>query len=151
MGLKYKELHGEEDNDRLWRHPYNDDAGRPYGFGIFIDWAYAQFGAYSMTTELWNWQRDTRGLPGFDGEEDRGVWYRALIENSSAVTDEQIFVPWRPYNHPEHGEGEVGGFVAKYVGGNALPGDSLLHVADIHWQFELLRRFSQPRTTGPGS
>jgi hypothetical protein len=145
MGPKYLELHGEDASDNLWRHPYNDDQGRPYGFGIFIDWAYAQFGSYSMTTELWNWRRDTRGLPGYSGEEDRGVWYRALLENGAAVTDETLFVPWQRYNHPEHGEGEVGGFVPKYTGGNALPGESLLHVAEIHWQFELFKAGLLPK------
>jgi hypothetical protein len=145
MGPKYIELHGEEADESIWRHPYNDDQNRPYGYGIFIDWAYAQFGAYSMTTELWNWQRDTRGLPGYAGEEDRGVWYRALLENPGSVTDETLFVPWRSFNHPEHGQGEIGGFVSKYVGGNALPGQSLLHVADIHWRFELFKAGLLPR------
>jgi hypothetical protein len=145
MAPKYIELHGEEADESIWRHPYNDDQNRPYGYGIFIDWAYAQFGAYSMTTELWNWQRDTRGLPGYAGEEDRSVWYRALLENPGSVTDETLFVPWRSFNHPEHGQGEIGGFVSKYVGGNALPGESLLHVADIHWQFELFKAGLLPR------
>ncbi|MGW8266774.1 MAG: M14 family metallopeptidase [Longimicrobiales bacterium] len=145
LAPKYKELHGEDADDSLWRHPYNDEEGRPYGFGIFIDWAYAQFGAYSMTTELWNWRRDTRGLPGYAGEEEIEVWYRALLENGASVTDETLFVPWRSFDHPEHGQGEVGGFVSKYVGGNALPGESLLHVADIHWQFELFKAGLLPR------
>ncbi len=142
---KYAELHGEDADDNLWRHPYNEEQGRPYGFGIFIDWAYAQFGAYSMTTELWNWRRDTRGLPGFNGEDDRAAWYRALMENGGAVTDETLFVPWQAYDHPQHGPGEVGGFVSKYVGGNALPGESLRHVAEIHWQFELFKAGLLPK------
>lgn len=145
MKPKYEELHGEDAGDNLWRHPYNDDQKRPYGYGIFIDWAYAQFGSYAMTTELWNWQRDTRGLPGFDGEDDRTTWYRALIDNGDAITDETLFVPWESYNHPEHGQGEVGGFVSKYVGGNALPGESLLNVAEIHWQFELFKAGLLPK------
>jgi hypothetical protein len=98
-----------------------------------------------MTTELWNWRRDTRGLPGYAGEEEQAVWYRALLENGSAVTDETLFVPWRSHTHPEHGEGEVGGFVSKYVGGNALPGESLRHVAEIHWQFERFKAGLLPR------
>jgi len=145
MAPKYISLHGEEADESIWRHPYNDAQNRPYGFGIFIDWAYAQFGAYSMTTELWNWQRDTRGLPGYNGEDDRNVWYRALIDNADAITDETLFVPWERYNHPQHGQGEVGGFVSKYVGGNALPGESLLNVADIHWQFELFKAGLLPK------
>jgi hypothetical protein len=144
MGVKYKELHPDEENqDRLWRPPYRGD--RPYGYGIFIDWAYAQFGAYSMTTELWSWSRDTRGLPGYNGEDDRNVWYRALLDYQETAFDGEIFVPWRDYNHPELGRGQVGGWVDTYVGGNALPGPSLEHVADVHWQFELFKAGLLPK------
>ncbi len=144
MGVKYKELHpGEENPDRLWQPPYRGD--RPYGYGIFIDWAYAQFGAFSMTTELWSWARDTRGLPGYDGEADRNVWYRALLDYQEEAFDGEIFVPWESYNHPDLGRGDIGGWVATYVGGNALPGPSLEHVADVHWQFELFKAGLLPK------
>ncbi len=144
MGPKYKELHPDEANpDRLWSPPYRGD--RPYGYGIFIDWAYAQFGAYSMTTELWSWSRDTRGLPGYAGEPERTIWERALLAYQESAFDGDIFVPWQSYNHPELGRGEVGGWVATYVGGNALPGESLRHIADVHWQFELFKAGLLPK------
>jgi hypothetical protein len=144
MGPKYKELNPDEANpDRLWAPPYRGD--RPYGYGIFLDWAYAQFGAYSMSTELWSWSRDTRGLPGYNGEEDRTVWERALLDYQESAFDGKIFVPWKSYNHPELGRGEIGGWVSTYVGGNALPGESLRHVADIHWQFELFKAGLLPK------
>jgi hypothetical protein len=130
---------------RSWRHPYNDSQGRPYGFGIFIDWAYAQFGTYSMTTELWNWQRDTRGLPGFDGEDDRNAWYRAMLQYQDTELDGELFAEWDSYNHPELGQGEVGGWIAPFSGGNALPGESLRHVAETHWQFELFKAGLLPK------
>ncbi len=144
MGPKYKELHPDEENpDRLWLPPYRGD--RPYGYGIFIDWAYAQFGAFSMTTELWSWSRDTRGLPGYNGEDDRNVWNRALLEYQETAFDGEIFVPWSSYNHPDLGQGDIGGWVSTYVGGNALPGPSLEHVADVHWQFELFKAGLLPK------
>ncbi len=144
MGPKYKELHpDEEDQDRLWRPPYRGD--RPYGYGIFIDWAYAQYGAYSMTTELWSWSRDTRGLPGYDGEDDRDIWTRALLDYQETAFDGEIFVPWRDFNHPDLGQGQIGGWVSTYVGGNALPGPSLEHVAEVHWQFELFKAGLLPK------
>jgi len=130
---------------RSWRHPYNDSQNRPYGYGIFIDWAYAQFGAYSMTTELWNWQRDTKGLPGFDGEDDRNLWYRAVLQYQDSVLGGELFADWRPYTHPELGEGEIGGWIAPFSGGNALPGESLRHVAETHWQFELFKAGLLPK------
>ena len=115
------------------------------GYGIFIDWAYAQYGAFSMTTELWSWSRDTRGLPGYEGEDDRDVWSRALLDYQESAFDGEIFVPWRDYNHPELGRGQIGGWVSTYVGGNALPGPSLEHVADVHWQFELFKAGLLPK------
>ncbi len=144
MGVKYKELHPDEENpDRLWLPPYRGD--RPYGFGIFIDWAYAQYGAFSMTTELWSWSRDTRGLPGYNGENDRNIWSKALLDYQETAFDGEIFVPWQDYNHPDLGRGQIGGFVGTYVGGNALPGPSLEHVAEIHWQFELWKAGLLPK------
>ena len=144
LGAKYIELHPDDENtERLWRAPYRGD--RPYGYGIFIDWAYAQFGAFSMTTELWSWSRDTRGLPGYDGEDDRNVWYRALLDYQETAFDGEIFVPWRDYNHPDLGRGQIGGWVSTYVGGNALPGESLRHVADVHWHFELFKAGLLPK------
>lgn len=144
MGARYLELHpGEADTTRLWRPPHRGD--RPYGYGIFLDWAYAQFGAWAMSTELWNWRRDTRGLPGYAGEDDRAAWSRALLDWQESAFDGEIFVPWSRYRHPDLGAGEVGGWVSTYVGGNALPGPSLEHVAEVHWQFELFKAGLLPR------
>jgi hypothetical protein len=129
----------------LWRHPYNDAQDRAYGYGIFLDWAYAQFGSYSMSTELWNWQRDTRGVPGFDGEDDRDLFYRALLAYQDDVYDGEMFVDWTPYNHPELGRGEVGGWVSTFGSNNAIPGETLERICDVHWQFELFKAGLLPK------
>ncbi|NJD18101.1 MAG: hypothetical protein FIA95_02285, partial [Gemmatimonadetes bacterium] len=144
MGPRYVALHPDEkDPKQLWRPPYRGD--RPYGYGIFLDWAYAQFGAYAMSTELWSWSRDTRELPGFEAGGDRASWERALLAYQEQACGGKLFVPWRSYTHPELGQGEVGGWVTTYVGGNALPGPSLAHVADVHWQFELFKAGLLPK------
>jgi len=129
----------------LWRHPYSDEEDRPYGFGIFIDWAYMQFGSYSMTTELWSWQRDTRGVPGFNGEDDRNLFYRSLLAYQDDVYDGEMFVDWEPYNHPELGRGEVGGWVSTFGSNNAIPGETLERICEIHWQFELFKAHLLPK------
>ena len=54
-----------------------------------------------------------------------------------------MFVSWKAFNHPELGQGEIGGWIPKYQG-NALPGDPLLYVCENHWQFELFRAGLQP-------
>jgi len=129
----------------LWRHPYSDEQDRPYGFGIFIDWAYMQFGSYSMTTELWSWERDTRGVPGFDNEDDRNLFYRSLLAYQDDVYDGEKFVDWESYNHPELGRGEVGGWISTWGSNNAIPGETLEHIAENHWQFELFKARLLPR------
>ena len=129
----------------LWQHPYNDSQDRAYGFGIFIDWAYAQFGSYSMTTELWSWQRDTRGVPGFNGEDDRDLFYRSLLAYQDDVYDGEMFVDWTAYNHPELGRGEVGGWVSTFGSNNAIPGETLERICEIHWQFELFKAGLLPK------
>ncbi len=153
MGKKYLELNGQEipeawlgedpaedyEMPELWRHPYDEDEDRAYGYGIFIDWAYAQFGSYSMTTELWSWRRDTRGVPGFDGEDDRDLFYRSLLAYQDDVYDGDEFVDWTPYNHPELGQGEIGGWVSTFGSNNAIPGPTLEYICEIHWQFELFK------------
>jgi hypothetical protein len=63
----------------------------------------------------------------------------------ASAFDGEIFVPWSNYNHPDLGQGDIGGFVSTYVGGNALPGPSLEHVAEVHWQFELFKAGLLPK------
>jgi hypothetical protein len=104
-----------------------------------------QFGSYSMTTELWSWQRDTRGVPGFDGEDDRDLFYRSLLAYQDDVYDGEKFVDWEPYNHPELGPGEVGGWVSTFGSNNAIPGETLEYICEVHWQFELFKARMLPK------
>ncbi len=47
-----------------WRTAYNQDRQAPGGYGVFYDWAYGQFGAYAVSTQAWDSQRETQGVPG---------------------------------------------------------------------------------------
>jgi len=47
-----------------WRTAYNLDRQAPGGYGVFYDWAYGQFGAYAVSTQAWDSQRETQGVPG---------------------------------------------------------------------------------------
>jgi hypothetical protein len=44
---------------RAWRSPYTN---APAGYGVFFDWAYGQFGAFSVATQLSDPQRDASGI-----------------------------------------------------------------------------------------
>lgn len=134
------------DLPREWTHPYNEDRGSPYGYGIFIDWAYAQFGSYSMTTELWNRSKDFPGMPEFTGDDATIQRDRWMINYQDEHNGGRFFVPWQRYRHPDLGDGEIGGWIAQYnARNNAFPGEALLHVCDVHWQFELFKAGLLPR------
>jgi hypothetical protein len=47
-----------------WRTAYSQDRQAPGAFGVFYDWAYGQFGAYAVSTQAWDSQRETQGVPG---------------------------------------------------------------------------------------
>jgi hypothetical protein len=128
-----------------WRHPYNEVQRTPYGYGIFLDWAYGQFGSYALSTELWNWQKDTKGLPGYAGENDRALWESAYIKHQESQLGGKAFLAWKSFHYPGLGEGEIGGWIAKYSSGNAIPGPTLAALCETHWQFELYRAKLMPR------
>ena len=56
-----------------------------------------------------------------------------------------MFLPWKSYKYPGIGDGEIGGWVARYSAGNAIPGESLAALCDTHYQFELFRAKLLPR------
>jgi hypothetical protein len=52
------------EQSRAWRSPYNHERQVPSGYGVFFDWAYGQFGAYAMSTQLSDAQKDAAGIAG---------------------------------------------------------------------------------------
>jgi hypothetical protein len=128
-----------------WRHPYNEEQRTPYGYGVFLDWAYGEFGSYALSTELWNWQKDSKGLPGFAAENDRALWESAYVKYQETQLGGKLFLPWKSYKYPGIGDGEIGGWIARYSAGNAIPGESLVTLCDKHYQFELFRAKLLPR------
>jgi Zinc carboxypeptidase len=129
---------------RAWKVSYDEAADRPYGYGLSADWAYLQLGVYSLTTELWNPEIDVPGFPKIAAGEDAGsARQRALLQYNDRQYGGRAFVAWKPFRHPELGEGEIGGWHPKYAS-NAWPGDILKGVCDRHVQFELYRAGLMP-------
>jgi hypothetical protein len=52
IGKKYQELVGQAGAAHAWRSGYNADRQAPSAYGAFTDWAYGQFGAYAMSTQV---------------------------------------------------------------------------------------------------
>jgi len=124
---------------RGWRVSYNEAEDRPYGYGLQADWVYMQYGAFSVTTELWNPVKDIPDFPQLKEDASRLDLQRALLRYQDEKYGGKFFLPWKKFRHPELGEGEIGGWIPVYSGSNAYPGEPLLNVAEKHWQFELFR------------
>lgn len=94
--------------------------------GIFIDWVYEHRGIIGYTTELW----DMMGRAGADKKkETKDKTPREIEEDQIKLLkwqDENLegkgFVNWAPFDHPELGKVEIGGWLPKTVRQNAPPG-----------------------------
>jgi len=130
---------------RGWIMGYNEERDQRYGYGMVIDWWYQQYGAFAVTTELWNPGNDIPGFPKIEAQgADRTAQDRALLQYNDEKYGGKLFVPWKAFKHPDLGEGEIGGWIPKFRG-NALPGEPLLGVCEKHWQFELFRNGLLPQ------
>jgi hypothetical protein len=130
---------------RGWTTSYNELQDKNNKFGLQADWAFMQWGVYSITTESWNRNKDIPGIPQFEGEDANVKSQRAILKYQDEEFDGKLFVPWQKYTHPELGEGEIGGWIPMYGSNNAFPGASLLNVCEMHWQFELYRAQLMPK------
>jgi hypothetical protein len=141
---KYVKMRGY-DFPYTWKSSYDETTDKKYGFGMVIDWLYAQHGIYALTTELWNQSKDIPGLPKFEGRDANVQLQRALLKYQDEKYSGNLFVGWKSFKHPDLGEGEVGGWKSQYSTNNALPGDPLLGICEKHWQFEMFRAGLMPK------
>jgi hypothetical protein len=141
---KYVKLRGY-DFPYTWKSSYDENTDKRYGFGMVIDWLYAQHGIYALTTELWNQSKDIPGLPKFEGRDANVQLQRALLKYQDEKYNGSLFVGWKSFKHPDLGDGEVGGWKSQYSTNNALPGEPLLGICEKHWQFEMFRAGLMPK------
>lgn len=92
--------------------------------GGSIDWMYDQLGIFAWGVELWSPQRQA-GI-----EEYKFIdWYRehdleddlAMLRWSDDALQEKGYVDWYPYDHPQLGPVELGGWDAQYAFRNPPP------------------------------
>ncbi|MCC6446526.1 MAG: carboxypeptidase [Armatimonadetes bacterium] len=92
--------------------------------GVFDDWMYDHLGIFAWTTELWSPQRQA-GI----GEYKFIDWYREhpveddfkLLKWNDEVLEGKGYVPWRPFEHPQLGPVEIGGWDSSYAFRNPPP------------------------------
>ncbi|MEF3273911.1 MAG: carboxypeptidase [Chloroflexus sp.] len=115
--------------------------------GAFDDWAYEQLGIYAFTVELWD-------MIGEAGIKDRDFieWFRDHPEEDDLKllrwNDEQLdgagFVNWRPFDHPQLGRVEIGGWIERRTFGNP-PEKFLLRTLEPNTRFVLALAQTGPR------
>jgi murein tripeptide amidase MpaA len=92
--------------------------------GAFDDWIFDQLGAYSFTVELWD-------LPTKAGIEDRKLveWFRIhpheddlkILRWIDEHAEEDAYLDWYLFEHPQLGKVELGGFNQMYTWRNPPP------------------------------
>jgi murein tripeptide amidase MpaA len=86
--------------------------------GVFDDWMYEHRGVYAWTTEIWSPQRQA-GITDYKYID----WFRehpfehdvALLKWSDEKLDGRGHVDWYPFEHPQLGPVELGGWDAHYA------------------------------------
>ncbi|MBU1473437.1 MAG: hypothetical protein KJ768_01005, partial [Acidobacteria bacterium] len=144
MGKKYLEIIGE-DVPEAWEKPQLLNQFREKLKKTNANKYAQQYGIYSITTELWNPLKDIPGLPEIKGASDSTE--RALLAYQDEEYGGKLFRAWKPFKHPDLGEGEIGGWLPQHRVNNALPGKPLVEVCDKHWRFELFRAELLPDIT----
>ncbi len=123
--------------------------GDNFSTGAFDDWLYEHRGILGYTVETWNmaqrsgvgqWPRREKSL----AEQDEDL-FRLLSWNDRELGG-RGFCQWRPFEHPQLGQVEIGGWYTKFVVQNAPP--SYLE-AECHknMMFSLRAAAALPRLT----
>jgi murein tripeptide amidase MpaA len=89
--------------------------------GSFDDWAFDHLGVFAWTVEIWSPQR-AAGITDYKFIE----WYREhpieddlkLLAWNDAALGGKGFVPWYPFEHPQLGAVELGGWETLYTWSN---------------------------------
>jgi len=105
FGAKYTELINGQDVT-----PVFGRGGPPrYGaiWGVMIGWGYDHYGVPSWVPEMGSY------APFCDYDEDGNASETERLRWNDTEMDGKIFVNWTPFNHPQLGEVEIGGWVSK--------------------------------------
>jgi murein tripeptide amidase MpaA len=99
--------------------------------GSWMEWIYDGQGVQGFEMELWNWPyicgvpyRPFKELKNLSDETREAEALMQLQWNDRELNG-QGFTPWTPFEHPQLGPVEIGGWDPKFVGQN--PPEQLLH------------------------
>lgn len=75
-------------------------------WGVYVDWVYYRLGIFAWIFEVGIYPGVTDIFPSYGKEIERLRW-------SDANMGGQLFVDWQPFDHPQLGLVEIGGFLGK--------------------------------------
>lgn len=92
--------------------------------GVFDDWMYEHRGVFAWTTEIWSPQRQA-GITDYKYIE----WFREhpfeddlkMLQWSDEKLGGKGHIDWKPFDHPQLGKVEIGGWDAQYAFRNPPP------------------------------
>lgn len=116
-------------------------------FGSSIDWTFGALGIPTFSTELWDVFK-TAGIERKDfyplrhfSEEDQ----LKLLHWQDEALNGEGFKPWTPFEHPQLGQVEIGGWRRMYTFRNPPPAKYLEEMARTNCRFTLRHAASAPR------
>jgi hypothetical protein len=122
------------------------DKKKPLKGGL-LDWVYEQLGAFPFATELWS----LAGRAGIEVTDWIGFFRDRAPETDAAmlkVLDDELggegFKPWTPFEHPQLGSVEIGGWDTVFTWQNP-PGPMLESVTEPNAKFVLRAMGTAPR------
>ena len=80
----------------------------PHGsiWGVYVDWVYYRLGIYAWIFEVGIYPGVSDIFPSYGKEIERLRW-------SDENMDGALFIDWQPFEHPQLGTVEIGGFLGK--------------------------------------
>ncbi len=107
------QMFGEKYSETLIKQPVRKVYGRggppTYGaiWGVMIGWAYDHLGVFSWVPEMGSL------TPFCDYDQDGRVTEVEQLKWNDEEMNGRIFIDWKPFDHPQLGEVEIGGFTRK--------------------------------------
>ncbi len=114
-------------------------------WGVYVDWVYYRLGIFSWIFEVGIYPGVTDIFPSYGKEIERLRW-------SDENMDRALFADWEPYEHPQLGAVEIGGFLGKikdpeygtYTSVMCLPGPRYETELDNHTKWHLYLAGASP-------
>jgi hypothetical protein len=137
FGRKYTELINKQPVQKVLGRGAPPRSGAIWG--VFMDWGYFRYGVYSWVPEMGSL------VPYADYDKDGTVTQLEQLRWNDTEMGGRIFVDWEPYDHPQLGRVEIGGFISKlwnpetktYINLMTLPGPIFEDFLEKHTRWNL--------------